>query len=170
MNTSNLFIVNFYFFFIFFISCNNINSNLIQNIEVNNTIENYPEKIIKPGSSFTDTLKIKESAVIFFNPDSLQIIEIKKQYKPSVYQSLSHEYYYQQKTAKVDLINNLPNVKLYEVVNSRYLLFIHTNKKESIIDLNNIGTFSGCFIFNGVKEPVQVDMMSFMNEAYYYFK
>lgn len=143
---------------IFFVSCSGGQASEMQT-----------NQMLKPGSSYSDTLEILEPAILFFNPDSAQIVQLKKQYKPQIFESLTHEYFYQQKTAKVDISNHYPNIKLVEVVNSRYLLFVYIDHKKKLIDLNEVGTFSGCFVFNGIKDPVQVDMMSFMNDAYYYF-
>ena len=134
-----------------------------------NPNEQHPVNIKKPGSSFIDTLLIKGNAVIFFNPDSIQLKKIEAINIPMVYKSMIHEYYYQQKTAKTDLQNIWPKIKMYDITKYRYLKFIYFNNQIQIIDLNQINDISGIIIFNGIKAPEQVDMMSFVNDATYYF-
>ena len=136
---------------------------------MSNPNQHHPVNIKKPGSSYSDTLMIQGNAVIFYNPDSVQLKKIESVNIPMVYKSMIHEYYYQQKTAKVDLKNIWPKIKLYDITKYRFLKFIYFNAKVQVIDLNQINDISGIIVFNGVKAPEQVDMMSFVNDATYYF-
>ncbi|MGI9139456.1 MAG: hypothetical protein ACR2IM_10495 [Sediminibacterium sp.] len=137
--------------------------------KMTNPNEHHPINIKKPGSSYIDTLVIRGKAVIFYNPDTAQLKKIEAVNLPMVYKSMVHEYFYQQKTAKIDLKNIWPNIQLYDIYKYRFLKFIFNSNKVQVIDLDNINDISGIIIFNGIKPPEQVDMMSFVNDATYYF-
>jgi hypothetical protein len=155
---------------IIFIGCKSSKLNNIDSLGImTNPNEHHPVNIKKPGSSFMDTLIVKGSAVIFYNPDTLQLKKIEVVNIPMVFKSMVHEYYYQQKTAKVDLKNIWPRIQLYDIKNYRFIKFIYRNNNVLVIDLNNINDISGIIVFNGIKQPEQVDMMSFVNDATYYF-
>lgn len=160
------FLLLFYFFIVACASRPNANN---ESNVMSNPNEHDPKNLKKPGSSYRDTLFIKEAAVVFYNPDSLQLIKIKEINIPMVYKSMVHEYYYQQKTAKTDLIHIWPKLKTYDITNYRFLVFLFKNNKDSIIDLDNINDISGIIIFNRVRPPEIVDMMNFVNDATYYF-
>jgi len=153
-----------------FIGCKSSNIENEDSIgKMTNPNEHHPVNIKKPGSSFMDTLVVKGSAVVFYNPDTLQLKKIEAVNIPMVYKSMVHEYYYQQKTAKVDLKNIWPRILLYDIKNYRFLKFIYYNNNVQLIDLNKINDISGIIVFNGIKQPEQVDMMSFVNDATNYF-
>lgn len=124
----------------------------------------------KPGTSFTDTLIIKEPVVLLYQPDSLQMIAIKNVNTPMVFESMTHEYVYQIKNAKNVLSRFWPTMKFLETNHARYVQFIKKDNSSTIVDLNALNDITGILLFNAVKEPLSIDMMNIDTELNFYFK
>jgi hypothetical protein len=124
----------------------------------------------KPGSSYRDTLAIKEACAILYQPDSVQKGKIKAVTEDNVFESSMHEFFYQQKNARIFLKKYWPHLKIIEVNKYRYLLFLKKNLAVNVIDLNQLGDSYGMILFDSFNSPQQSDMMNIETEVPRYFK
>ncbi len=124
----------------------------------------------KPPSSFSDTLMIATPAAVFYNPDSLQLEKIKSIYNKNVFESVTHESFYQMKNARLVLKKYWPQIQVIETSKVRYLQFIKKDKSKMIIDLNTKNDISGIFLFDTKKDPELIDMMNIDTALGFYFK
>ncbi|MDP4284741.1 MAG: hypothetical protein Q8891_09970 [Bacteroidota bacterium] len=124
----------------------------------------------KPPSSFGDTLAIQFPSAVFYQPDSLQLEKIKSVNNKMVYESLTHNCFYQMRNARMVLKKYWPQIHVIETSKARYLLFIKANKKTTCIDLNSKNDICGILLFDGKKEPELVDMMNIDTGLEFYFK
>jgi hypothetical protein len=123
----------------------------------------------KPPSTFPDTLKINFTAAVFYSPDSLQLQKIRSLTDPSVYEANMHEYFYLVKTAHLAIKKDLPQLRIIEAINVRYLLFINADKTENCIDLDKKFDPYGLFLFDRKAPPHFVDMANIETELGFYF-
>lgn len=124
----------------------------------------------KPGSSFSDSMIIKETAAIFYYPDSLQDKRIKAITEPAIYNSSVHEMFYQMRNAKKVIKSTYPKLKIIEVTNTRFLLIQKKDGGKQIIDLDKYNDARGLILCNGIKAPQLTDMTNIETELYRYFK
>jgi hypothetical protein len=125
----------------------------------------------KPGSSFRDTLFISDSpVVVFYNPDKAQLDSFKLITTSSVFQSRTHEFFFQQRNAKIILKRDWQKLKKVESEKARYIVFkSHNSKKIHVVDLNVLEDISGMILWDGRNKPHPIDMMSVETELSYYF-
>lgn len=123
----------------------------------------------KPGSSFDDTLIIRQTCAVFYYPDSLQKENIKAVTNPRVFEGSMHEFFYQQKNAHSFLKKYWPHLKIIEAVNVRYLLFEKKDKVTQIVDLDKLGDSFGLIVFDVTKDAQQVDMTNIDSQVPDYF-
>ena len=124
---------------------------------------------LKPSSSFADTITIHFPAAVFYNPDSLQLQQIKSVTDSVIFESAMHEFFYQQRYAHILLKKYYPKLKIYEVKNARYLLFKKARGKTALIDLNLKNDACGLFVFDGHKDPLLIDMTNADSQLGFYF-
>lgn len=136
------------------------------------TIPQQEAKLVltKPGSSYADSLLINDACVVFYQPDSLQKEKIKAVTTPAVFQSSMHEFFYQQRNARIFLNQYWPNLKQVEVNNKRFLHFVKDDQTSLVIDLDARGDSYGMFVFDGKKEPRQIDMTNIETEIPQYYQ
>lgn len=139
-------------------------------IREESTTRQAVENLKKPASSFADTLIITSASALFYNPDSVQLIKIRDINKKPVYESLTHECFYQMRNARMVLKKYWPNIQVIESSKARYLLFMKDDGGKTIIDLNTKNDICGIFLFDRHKDPVLIDMMNIDTELGYYFK
>jgi hypothetical protein len=126
--------------------------------------------IQKPGSNFQDTLFVKSfPVVLFYNPDSLQLDSLKMRTAVSVFQSQTHEYFFQMRNARLVLKRDWPFMNQVYTQHARYIEF-ENSKHHFLIDLNTLPDMSGIIIWNGNKKPHAIDMMNIETEMRYYFE
>jgi hypothetical protein len=123
----------------------------------------------KPGSSFSDTIRIKEKSAIFFNPDSLQVQKIKTGANGSLYETTAHDCFYQQKTAKAVLQTDWKKIRIVEDPHARFLVFVKENNSSFLIDLDKVQEMCGLIIFDPAKDPEFADMMNAATSLHFYF-
>lgn len=125
----------------------------------------------KPGSSYSDTIKINTPAAVFFNPDSLQLEKIKGITDKGIFESTMHDCFFQMRNSRVILKQYYSHIKIIDVKEARYLLFEKSGeKKEKVyIDLNSQNDPCGIIIFDGTKDPRLVDMTNIETELGFYF-
>jgi hypothetical protein len=124
----------------------------------------------KPGSSYQDTLVIREACAVFYQPDSIQKEKIKAVTEKNVFESSMHEFFYQQRNAHIFLKKYWTHLKIAEASNYRYLIFIKKDKSTALIDLDHLGDSYGIILFDPVKSPRPADMMNIETEVQQYFK
>jgi hypothetical protein len=147
--------------------CNRSNKNKIIDSQKNAPVT---VNLSKPPSSFTDTLVITSLSAIFYNPDSLQLEKIKGILKKNEFESLTHEYFYQMRNARMELKEYWPQIKIVESTKARFLLFIKADKTKELVDLNTYQEFSGMILYDPSKEPAPIDMMNMGTEVANYLK
>jgi len=123
----------------------------------------------KPPGNFPDTLKITEIAAVFYYPDSLQLEKIKVVTDTNIFKSSMHEYFYQMRNARIVLKKILPEIKIVDARNVRYLLFIYSDNKTDCIDLDLKNDAYGLILFDRQKPPLISDMANIEGEAGLYF-
>ena len=126
--------------------------------------------IKKPESSFNDTILINTKAAVFYNPDSIQMEKIKQVNEKVIYDMLKHDCHYQMQNARKALIAHWPQIKIYDAIKTRYLLFIKADHSKVLIDLNDKNDICGLFLFDQKKNPVLADMPNIETVLNLYFK
>lgn len=124
--------------------------------------------LLKPTSSFQDTLVINEKSAVFYAPDSLQLEKIKQITDSVVYRALEHEFSYQVHNAKLVLRKTWPQLAIIESMNYRYLLFKKEDGSAEVIDLNTKSDTYGLFVFDGIHQPVLIDMTNIETDISFY--
>lgn len=123
----------------------------------------------KPGSSFSDTIKINFKAAVFYNPDSLQLIQIRSITSMDIFESTMHDCFYQMRNATIVLNKFYPQIKIINSTNARYLQFEKASGEKEIIDLNTKNDSCGIIIFDGKKSPLLTDMTNIESDLGFYF-
>ncbi len=127
-----------------------------------------PQVILKPGSSFQDTLIVNTRSVVFFNADSVQQEKFSKVISVGSFESIKHDCFYQMGNVRTVIKNDWPKVEVNEAFNKRYVLFIKRDGSKVYIDLDKLDV-CGVILFNGIKDPQTVDMTNIETELRYYF-
>lgn len=148
------------------ISCNNSPGNHATNAVISKTKDTAHQK---PPASFSDTITIDVPSAVFYNPDSLQLNKIKGITDTGVFESIVHDCFFQMRNSRIVLKKYFPGIKIIEVKNARYLLFIKAGGEKEYIDLNTKNDPCGLFIFNRKKAPILVDMTNVETELGFYF-
>jgi hypothetical protein len=132
-------------------------------------MDSKENSINKPISNYTDTLVIDFPAAVIYNPDSLQLAELKIITKPMVYESNVHECIYLLQFSRNVLQNNWPNIKIVETWNAGFILFKSEEGNKEYIDLNARKDFCGIFLFDGHKKALFADLANIATELGFYF-
>lgn len=136
---------------------------------INSRKDSVSEILSKPPSSYSDTLVITSTCAVFYTPDTAQLQKIKSVNNRMIFESLTHDCFYQMKNARTVLKKTWSRVMIIEASKVRYLLFIKTDKSKVSIDLNTKNDICGLFIFNRVKAPELVDMTNLDTALDLYF-
>lgn len=126
--------------------------------------------ISKPGSSFQDTLIIKEVTAVFFRPDTAQLLRLKAITDSMAFDGSMHEYFYQQRNARMVITKTWPAIKIVEADHYRFLLFIKKDNTQDLLDLDKIPDPLGLLVFNRLKAPLLIDMMNLETGISFYLK
>ncbi len=147
------------------ISCTKGSKKIESNKETPSTSSNAHNK---PGSSFQDTLFINTTSVVFYQPDSIQLNNIKSVTDPAIFDGSMHEYFYQIRNAQNVLKQNWSHLNVIESKNVRYLAFTKSDKTKHIIDLDKFNDAYGMFVFDQKKAPIPVEMTNLESIIYVY--
>jgi hypothetical protein len=128
-----------------------------------------PGIIKKPPSSFGDTVVIDRESAVFYSADSQQMVKIKAVNEERIYATITHDCYYQMQNARNVIRQQWPRVRIVEVINARYLLFVRKDKSKTCIDLNDKNDICGLFLFEPGKDPELVDMPNVDTFLGFYF-
>ena len=123
----------------------------------------------KPPASVTGTLTVTGNTAVFFNPDPDQLGRIRAANDSMIFESMTHDCYYQMNNARLLMQKAWPQVSIQETNAARYLLFITNNGDSISIDLDTKNDMCGIILFNGVKQPLMIDMMNIDTELNTYF-
>lgn len=129
-----------------------------------------PAQYKKPGSGFNDTLIIANVSAVFYNPDSVQLNNIKTVLKKDEYETEVHNCFYLIKNARRVIKQYWRHVQIIEVSKIRYLVFVKDDKSKIIIDLNTKNDMCGIFLFDKKKDPELIDMMNINTALGFYFR
>ncbi len=124
----------------------------------------------KPGSSFSDTVFIKQPSALFYYPDSLQDLKLKNITEPAIYNSSVHEMFYQMRNARKVIIETYPALKIVEAKKYRYILIQKKSGRKQCLDLNQYNDARGLFIIDLIQDARLVDMTNIETELYNYFQ
>ena len=149
-----------------FLSCSDSPN---KNVPAQNKIENKKVAKNKPPANFSDTIKINFPAAVFYSPDSLQLEKIRSITDAGVFEGSIHEYYNYVRNAQLVIKRDRPGLKIIDVKNARYLLFISSDKKKECVDLDTKIDPYGLFLFNRQKPGELVDMANIESELGFYF-
>lgn len=123
----------------------------------------------KPLSNYQDSLHIDVTAAVFYHPDSLQLLQFKKEMDSSVYDGTMHEFFYQIRNAKIVLQKSWPKIKIVDAKDCRFLIFQKIDGQNELIDLNQKNDAYGLFLFDQIKPPHLVDMTNIETALSMYF-
>lgn len=136
----------------------------------NGNAEQKPGIVKKPPSSFDDTITIDQKSAVFYSPDSMQMKKIKAVNENVIFETITHNCYYQMQNARIMLEKYWPQIRVIETSRARYLLFVKRNKSKICIDLNNKNNICGIFLFDQKRNPVLVDMPNINTALGFYFQ
>ncbi|MCC7402744.1 MAG: hypothetical protein IT214_14790 [Chitinophagaceae bacterium] len=156
-----------YFTVLLFNDCNGPQVPTQNAVPNNSTVISVQYK--KPPSGLTDTLAINYVAAIFFKPDSIQLEKIKSIKEKNIYETEVHNCFFLLHNARQVINKYWPGVHITETSKVRYLLFVKTDKRKTIIDLDNKNDDCGIILFNRKKDPELVDMMNIDTALGFYF-
>lgn len=123
----------------------------------------------KPPSSFPDTLIIRSSAAVLYEPDSVQLLNLRAITDSGVFAATLHEYEYQIKTSIAYFAKYRPELPVIHARQVRFLHFVQQNQKDTIIDLNKNGDAYGLYLFRNGYPPYKVEMTNIDTEVPSYF-
>ena len=124
----------------------------------------------KPPSSYQDSLLVASPSAIFFEPDSLQMENIRSVNDKAIYESLTHDCFYQMRNAMFVIRRDWPALSIRSIKKIRWLIFKKADGKVRIVDLNLINDICGIYLFDPPKDPVLTDMTNIDTELGFYFK
>jgi hypothetical protein len=125
--------------------------------------------IKKPPSSFGDTMIISQASAVFYNPDSLQMQKIKSVNEKMIYETITHDCFYQMQNARNVIRQYWPKIRIAEVIKARWLEFVKADQSKIFIDLNGKNDICGLFLFDPKKDPELVDMPNIDSFLGFYF-
>jgi hypothetical protein len=123
----------------------------------------------KPPSSFPDTLTIHFSAAVFYEPDSLQLLQLRAITDSGEFAAILHEYEFQIKTSIAYFAKYKPSIPMIHAKKVRFLQFIQTNDQDTLIDLDKNGDAYGLYLFRRNSYAYKVDMTNIDTEVPSYF-
>ena len=148
-------------------SCSNGADKKIDDVPIKKNELSQPTKY---PSAFNDSLWVSSPAAVFFHPDSTQLEKFRQTSSKNVYESTTHESFFQMRNCRIVLKKYWPHVSIQEAHKFRYLVFKKSDQRSTVIDLNNQGNLYGLFLFHPDKEPELVDMMNIETALGFYFK
>ena len=136
--------------------------------QVNEQLQDKPAKITKAVSSSGASLVVEKRAVLFFHPDSIQLESFRSTTNAQIYETMTHDCFFQMRNARNVLKRSWPGIRIKEVRDTRYLLFVKEDGNVVRYDLDSLD-LCGMVLFDPVKDPVIADMMNVETELGFYF-
>ena len=104
-----------------------------------------------------DTVVIKEKAVLFFHPDTLQIQRIQAKNPELNYENQAHDCQVMINNARLVLRQNYREIKELDNKGARYLLCIRNDNSNICIDMNAPAELCAIYAFDPDNDPYPVD-------------
>jgi hypothetical protein len=125
---------------------------------------------IKNVNAFLDreTLFVSKRSVIFYAPDSMQIVRRKREIGDRNFQIGLDDYAYYMNEA-FELAEK-SGISVVHTENQKFFKFIRNGQPGLIIRKDTLEELWGIFLFDPAKEPVKADMVEFEEELKRYFK
>jgi len=127
-------------------------------------------RLIKPASSYQDTLSVSIPSAVFYYPDSVQLLKYKALIDSNAYKSIDHEFYYQLHYAHIAIQKQWPSVRILECKQHRYIRFNKSDGSNEYVDLDTKGDIYGLFVFDGKKHAEQIDLTNVETQVGFYFQ
>jgi len=134
-------------------------------------IDRAPEgnkKYTKAVSSAGATLVVDKRSVSFFHPDSVQLESLRSSAGPQIYESITHDCFFQMRNARAVLKKYWPGLRIKEVEDTRYIMFVKQDNSITRYDLDSL-EFCGMVLFDGIQDPKIADMTNVDTELEFYF-
>jgi hypothetical protein len=112
----------------------------------------------KPASSYQDSLTIDYRAAVFFHPDSLQLEKIKALNEKGIFESITHDCYFETNNARLVIQRYWSGLRIVDASKTRWLIFEKSDHTRKEIDLNEINDICGLYLFDKKNNPARVDM------------
>ena len=96
--------------------------------------------------------------------------KIKQVNEKMIFESLTHDCYYQMKNARQVVEKNWPHLSIRLASKNRWLVFRKIHGEQLIIDLNKINDICGIYLFDPAKDPERIVMTKIDSELGFYFK
>jgi hypothetical protein len=129
-----------------------------------------PDRIARPPLSGPgDSLVVDSGAAVFFNQDSLRLQRIKAVLSKQVYESLTHDCYFETRYARTIIQRDRPALRIINTSLPRWLIFQKKDGTRARIDLNTINDLCGLLLFDGSKDPVRANMPNITTDLWNYF-
>lgn len=135
----------------------------------NDQMPGQPVSFTKAASSSGATLVVDKRSVLFFHPDSAQLESFKSTTNAQIYESVTHDCYFQMRNARSVLKKYWPGLRIKEVHDTRYIMFVKQDSSIIRYDLDSLD-FCGMVLFDGEQDPKIADMTNVDTELEFYFK
>lgn len=153
-----------------FVSCSGSNSQTVNGQQGDSLAVLKKDNRKKPPSSYNDTISIYARAALFYLPDSLQLIKIKRANEKMIFESLMHDCFYQMRNARLLIQRDWQTIQIIDISKNRFINFIRTDGRNRVIDLDAVNDICGIYLFDPAREPERIDMMNIDTELGFYFK
>ena len=116
-----------------------------------------------------DSLVVDSGAAVFFRQDSLHLARIKAILKERVFESLTHDCYFETKYARSVLRRSRPSLSIVNDSTHRWLIFVKKDGTRKRIDLYAIQDICGVILFDGTRDPERASMPDIDTALWNYF-
>lgn len=116
----------------------------------------------------TDTLVIDKNAAVFYNPDSTQLANWKKEAGEKDFETVADDWSsYMNSSSEYLKTTDLP---VLDASDKKVLKFVKADHSITVVRLDTLSNFWGMYLFSTAKEPQFADIIT-MEESYKkYFK
>jgi hypothetical protein len=129
-----------------------------------------PDRIAgQPLSGREDSLLVDSASAVFFRQDSVRMARIKAVLKKQMFESLTHDCYFEMKYARSVIQRSRPMLAMVNTSSTRWLIFSKKDGSRKTIDLYVVNDLCGVFLFDGIRDPVRANMPNIATDIWNYF-
>ncbi|HLO79728.1 MAG TPA: hypothetical protein VK166_02150 [Chitinophagaceae bacterium] len=139
-----------------------------QAVQANSQMPSHSVKFTKAASSSGATMVVDKRSVLFFHPDSTQLESFKTTANAQIYESVTHDCFFQMRNARNVLKKYWPGLRIKEVYDTRYIIFVKQDSSIVRYDLDSL-EFCGMVLFDGVQDPKIADLTNVDTELGFYY-